>query len=94
MDIIVQIKTIIVSFLFGIFFSIVLGFNYKFIIGGRKVLGIILTFMFVIVNVLLYFIIMRRINYGIFHQYEILSIILGFFCENLAHRFIYKCFKK
>lgn len=94
MDIIVQIKTIIFSFLFGIFFSIMLGLNYKYITGSRKFLSIILTFMFVIVNVLLYFIIMKKINDGIFHQYEVLFIILGFLFENLIYRLVYKKLKK
>lgn len=90
MNINIQIETIIFSFLYGIFFSLLLGFNYKYIVGSRKILGIIVTFLFVMVNVLLYFIILRKINFGFFHHYEVLCIILGFCFENIVSRLI-KC---
>jgi len=94
MDIIVQIKTIIFSLFYGVFFSFFLGLNYKYITGSRKFFGFILTFMFIIVNVLLYFIVLRKINYGVFHYYEILSIIFGFILENLIYHLVYKKIKK
>lgn len=90
MDIKTQINTIIFSFLYGVFFSIMLGLNYKYIIGSKKILGIIVTFLFIMVNVLLYFIILRKINFGIFHQYEVLFIVLGFIVQNILSKFI-KC---
>ena len=83
MNIFVQIKTIIFSFIYGMFFCFFLGLNYKYIIGDRFFLKVILTFMFVVVNVLLYFIILKKINFGIFHIYEIIAIITGFLFYNL-----------
>lgn len=83
MSLIVQIKTIIFSVLYGFFFYIFLCFNYKYITGKKKILKVILSFMFVVVNVLLYFICLKKINFGIFHIYEILSIIFGFIVCNL-----------
>ena len=63
MDIIVQLKTILFSIVFGVLFSISLRFNYKYIIGSRRLLSFILTFLFVIVFTLLYFIGLRFINF-------------------------------
>jgi len=94
MNIIVQFKTIIFSFIYGIFFCFFLNLNYKYIVGNKKLLKILLTFMFIVVNVLLYFIILRKINFGIFHYYEILSIICGFMFVNLICHVIEKKRKK
>ena len=88
MNIKLQIKTLLFSFLYGIFFSFFLSLNYKFIYSDKKILKTIISFLFIIVCVLLYFIILKKINYGIFHVYEILMIILGFVLENLIVRFI------
>lgn len=86
MDIIVQVKTILFSIAFGIVFSIALRFNYKYIIGNRKILSFILTLLFVFVFTLLYFIILRYINYGIFNYYEIISIVIGFIFESVVEK--------
>lgn len=88
MNINLQITTLLFSFLYGIFFSFFLSLNYKFIYSDKKILKTIISFLFIIVCVLLYFIILKKINYGIFHVYEILMIILGFVLENLIVRFI------
>lgn len=88
MNIKLQIITLLFSFLYGIFFSFFLSFNYKFIYSDKRIFKIIISFLFIIVCVLLYFIILKNINNGIFHIYEILMIILGFVLENLIVRFI------
>ena len=82
MNIKLQITTLLFSFLYGIFFSFFLSLNYKFIYSDKKILKTIISFL------LLYFIILKKINYGVFHVYEILMIILGFVLENLIVRFI------
>ena len=87
MNIKLQITTLLFSFLYGIFFSFFLSLNYKFIYSDKKILKTIISFLFIIVCVLLYFIILKKINYGIFHVYEILMIILGFVLENLIVSF-------
>lgn len=94
MSIDIQIKTILFSFVFGFIFSICLNFNYKYIIGKKKVLSPILTFLFVLVFTLLYFIILKNINYGIFHVYEIFCIFFGFLFENLMYGMVEKYRKK
>ena len=78
----IQIKTIIFSFIYGCFFSFLLNINYKFIYLSKGIKKIVFNLMFVIDNVLLYFIILRYLNNGVLHFYFILSIILGFLSVN------------
>lgn len=93
MSIDIQIKTIFFSLIYGFVFSLVVGLNYKYI-SGKKLVSFILTFMLVLVFTLLFFIVLKRINYGVFHYYEILSILLGFLLENLVYRLVEKKLKK
>lgn len=94
MDIKTQITTLVVSFSYGIFFSFFLSLNYKFIYSDKKIIKTIVSFLVVLVNVLLYFIILKKINYGIFHIYEILALIVGFIIENWLGSILAKIFKK
>lgn len=94
MNIKLQIITLLISFFYGIFFSFFLSLNYKFIYSDKKIVKTIVSFLVVIISVLLYFIILRKINYGVFHIYEILSLILGFIIENWLNSIIAKRFKK
>ena len=94
MNIRLQIITLGVSFFYGIFFSFFLSLNYKIIYSDKKIIKTIVSFLVVIISVLLYFIILRKINYGIFHIYEILALILGFIIENWLSSVIAKRMKK
>lgn len=78
MTIIIQLKSFLFSFLFGGFFSFLLHFNYKYIYKGPLILKILINLVFVFDNVLLYFVIIKKINNGIIHNYFILMILLGF----------------
>lgn len=73
-----QIISLVVSFLYGIFFSFLLNINYKLIYNDNKFIKIIGTFLFVIFNSLLYFLILLKINNGIVHIYCIITLIVGF----------------
>ncbi len=79
-----QIISLLVSFIFGIFFSFLLNINYKIIYNEKKIKKIIGTFLFVIFNSLFYFYILLKINNGIVHIYCIFSIILGYILENFV----------
>lgn len=94
MDIKIQLITLIFSFFYGIFFSIYLGINYKYIYSNKKIFKIIITFLVVITSVLLYFIILRKINNGILHPYHILALIIGFIFQNLIKEKLVKIIKK
>lgn len=93
MDIVIQFKTIIFSFFYGVVFSLFLGFNYKFMI-NNGVFSFIFSLFFSIVCVLVYFIFLKKINFGFFHPYEIFCIIFGFFTEILIYHLVYKKLKK
>lgn len=78
----IQLKTLIYSFLYGAFFSFALKINYKFIYYSTGIKKVLINLFFIIDNTLLYFIILRYLNNGIFHFYFLLSIFIGFFCVN------------
>ena len=78
----IQIKSIVFSFLYGVFFSFLLNLNYKFIYYSKGILKILINIFFVVDNVFLYFIILRYINNGIVHFYFLLSLVIGYFSVN------------
>lgn len=78
----IQIISVFISYLYGIFFSILLNLNSKYIYNTKKIKKYLFNFIFVFDNVLLYFIILRYINDGILHYYFILALFLGFLSVN------------
>lgn len=83
-----QIKTIIVSFLFGIYFLIILRLSKKIIYNKYEIVKFLGTFIIVLINTLIYFLLIKKINNGIFHIYEVLFIILGMLIDNIIHKYI------
>lgn len=94
MDLDTQIMTLIVSFLFGSFFSFSVSVNYKYLYQKKVLLRILFTFLFIFVNVLIYFIILKKINEAILHPYSLGMILVGFCLEHYFHNFIVNHFKK
>lgn len=90
----VQIISLVISFLYGIFFSFSLNLNYKLIYNDKKIIKILSSFLFIIFNSLLYFYILLKTNNGIIHIYLILSLILGYISEHFIHNKIAIKFKK
>ena len=78
MPLITQIYSFVFSFLYGIFFEILLSVNSKFVYSSNIFVKIISSILFVIFNTLLYFFVMFKINYGILHIYFLLCILLGY----------------
>lgn len=78
----VQIISLVFSYSFGIFFSLFLNLNHKIIFNSHKFIKILGTSLVVLISNLTYFIILMKINNAIFHPYELLMIILGFYSEN------------
>lgn len=89
----IQIKSIVFSFMYGIFFSFLLNLNYKFIYYSKGLLKILINIFFIVDNVFLYFIILKCINDGIVHYYFILSLFLGFLCVNKVASKVHFCRK-
>lgn len=90
MTLITQIKLVLFSFLFGIFFAFMLDVNCKYINSKRKIYRAIFTIVFMFFHVLLYFWILQKINSGILHYYSFICILLGVLVQN----FIVKALKK
>ena len=74
----IQIKLLVFSFIYGFFFSLLIEiFNNKIKKCKTFVKGI-LSFFVVFLSTVIYFEGIEKIGYGIFHIYSILTIILGF----------------
>lgn len=84
----IQIKLIVFSFLFGFFFSMLLEFFNKYTIHLKSLEQILLSFFIVIFMGFIYFIGIQKIGNGIFHIYSIISIITGFFTYNILLKLI------
>ena len=89
----IQLKSLLFSFLYGCLFSLLLKINYKFIFYSKGIKKLLINLFFVIDNTLVYFIILRYINNGIFHFYFLLAIILGYFFVNCVSSIILKKIK-
>lgn len=94
MDLHTQIITLTVSFLYGMNFSFLVSVNYKYLYQSKIILRILFTFFFILANVLIYFIILKKINEAILHPYSLGMIFIGFFVEHYLHHFIVNHFKK
>lgn len=66
------------SFIYGVALSFLYNFNYNLLFNKEKVFKIVFNILFVLDLVLIYFLIIKKINGGIIHPYFYLLIILGF----------------
>ena len=78
-DLNMQIKAILFSFLYGIFTAIMMNVNYKCLFHRNRVFKIFFNIIFILDMSLLYFFVLQFINYGYLHIYFLLVFILGFF---------------
>ena len=77
-----QIITLIFSFIFGMYFSLFISINRKFIYDLKRIYRIPITFICIIANSLIYFLILEKLNYGVIHIYLLLALVLGLICEH------------
>jgi len=77
-DLAMQIKAIIFSFLYGIFTSIMVNINYKCLFHKKVIFKIVFNFIFVIDLGMLYFFLLQFIDYGYLHIYFLIVFIVGF----------------
>ena len=80
----IQIYTIIFSFIYGIFFSLLIDLNYKFIHSKKKFTKYLSSILIIIMSVIIYFIGIMKISYGVFHIYSILCILVGYTLASLT----------
>lgn len=78
MDYKLQLLSLFISFIYGIFFSLLTNFNYKCLYKTSTPLKITFNIIFVLDIVLLYTFIIYKVNKGVFHIYFILMILLGY----------------
>lgn len=82
MELSVQLQVLTVSFVYGILFSYLIKIQYKFLFDSKRFYKILITLLFIFDNCLLYFLILRAINNGIFHIYFLFSLIIGYLFGN------------
>lgn len=87
-----QIYSLVFNFLYGIFFSLCLNFHYNYASKKRLRIKTILDFLFILINTMLYFIIIRIINSGILHIYYIITFLIGVYVAKFLKKFIAKFF--
>lgn len=80
----IQIYSLLFSFGYGIFFAVLLFLFRKVIFNKNLILMVIFSFLFVFLNVILYFWGLKAINNGILHIYFFLSILLGYCLTNVV----------
>jgi uncharacterized membrane protein YjjP (DUF1212 family) len=86
----IQIVSFVFSFFYGIFFEILLELNSRIIYSSNWFIKIIGSFIFVIFNCLLYFLVLLKINNGILHIYFFLCILAGYTFMCKVRRKIFK----
>lgn len=79
MNLKVQLLSLAFSFAYGVLFSFLVNVNYRFLFAKKRVVQIIMTFLFLLDMALLYFLILRYLNEGIIHIYFFLMILVGFY---------------
>ena len=81
MSLITQIKSLLFSFVFGILLSILITLFDKIIYHKKMLFQILNTFLISIFSCLIYFIFIKKINYGVIHFYFILILLIGLFLD-------------
>ena len=93
-DLEIQIKLIIFSFVFGFFFSSILEIFNKKTQKYKNYIKLILSIILIILCTIIYFEGIQKIGYGIFHIYSVISIVIGFIFYDLIIRAIANTNKK
>lgn len=78
MDYKLQLLSFVVSFIFGIVFYLGNRLNSYLIKNEKEIFKYINTFLFIIDFVLLYIVLIYKVNQGIFHIYFIIIAVLGY----------------
>lgn len=78
MDLKLQILSILFSFGYGIISSYLYNLNYNFIHDTTILYKLVINILFCVNLGLIYFILIKVINYGVVHIYFVFSFIVGF----------------
>ena len=74
----IQIKVLIVSFVYGIILAYIVKKQYKYFFYSKLWYRIIINLFFVFDVVVLYFLILKYISDGLFHIYFLFIMIIGY----------------
>ena len=77
MILILQIKSLLFNFIYGLFFAFTFSINKKVLLHKNKIYRVIINTLFISDHVLIYFILIRFINNSILHIYYFPMYILG-----------------
>lgn len=89
-DLHIQIRLIVFSFIFGFLASYILEIFNKYTEKLKDALKLILSFVLILFISFIYFLGIIKIGFAIFHVYSILSIILGFILYDILIKVIFK----
>lgn len=78
MNLVTQIKLIIFSIFFGIYFSLFSDINYSFLNNENYIRRFFFTTLYSIVNAMIYFLILLKINRGSLHIYSFICIVVSY----------------
>ena len=90
----IQIKLLVFSLIYGFLFSSFLDILYPLIKKTNKFYQIILSFFFILLMAIIYFIAIDKIGYVIFHLYSIIAIVVGFVSYDIIIMLIAKKMKR
>lgn len=88
MNLKIQCFSFLFSFLFGIFFFLILYFHRKFLFTNLKIFKFINPFVFVLDMSLLYFLGLKKINEGKIHIYFLFVFLIGCYCSCKIMKYI------
>ena len=78
----IQIKSLVMSFLYGIFFSFMFNVLYNFLFTKYKIINVITNVMFSLLIFGFYFLLLFNINEGIIHIYFLGCMLFSFLIYN------------
>ena len=90
----IQLYSLVVSFLFGVLLSLEFLFFSKIVNNMHFVFKGLFSFVFIMVNAIIYFWILILVNNGILHIYFFISIIVGYFNFNKLFTLLFTHFRK
>lgn len=93
MDLKLQILSILFSFGYGIISSYLYNLNYNFIHNTTILYKLVINILFCVNLGLIYFILIKVINYGVVHIYFVFSFIVGFVLFVNRYKFLRNVFK-
>lgn len=93
MDLKLQILSILFSFGYGIISSYLYNLNYNFINDTTILYKLVINILFCVNLGLIYFILIKVINYGVVHIYFVFSFIVGFVLFVNKYKFLRNVFK-